>query len=159
MAAFNRVCRDFERAAEFVLPEGQINKYTKVIFSFVILLVIIMPLPSLFGKDFSLDKFLGTGQAQIQDDYIYQTNIDKLNALTEDVSRKVEKEGLLKVQIFINADVLTQNMEIFGVSVDLCDLEYAPSFGSKDIVKAKLKINDIISSHDLLKGVKVEFRT
>ena len=43
--------------AEFVLPEGQMNKYTKVIFSFVILLVIIMPLPKLFGKDFDISKF------------------------------------------------------------------------------------------------------
>ena len=43
--------------AEFVLPEGQINKYIKVIFSFFILLVIIMPLPKLFGKDFNINDY------------------------------------------------------------------------------------------------------
>ena len=144
--------------AEFVLPEGQINKYTKVIFSFVILLVIIMPLPKLFGKDFNLEKFLGKPDTSIQENYIYQVNINKLSALTDDLSQQIEKEGLLKVKISINADVLRENMEIFGVCVDLREMEYAKNFADKDIVKAKLKIADIVSGFDLLKDVSVEFK-
>jgi len=42
--------------AEFVLPDGQMNKYIKTIFSFVILLVIVMPLPKVFGKDFDFSN-------------------------------------------------------------------------------------------------------
>jgi stage III sporulation protein AF len=48
--------------AEFVLPEGQINKYTKVIFSFVVLLVVIMPLPKLFGKDIDISHFFSVAK-------------------------------------------------------------------------------------------------
>ncbi len=144
--------------AEFVLPEGQINKYTKVIFSFVILLVIILPLPKLFGKDFNFDKFFGSPDTSIQENYIYQVNINKLTALTDDLSHNIEDEGLLGVKISINADVLCEDMQIFGVCVDLREIEYGEKFGSKDIVKAKVKIGDIISKFDLLKDVKVEFK-
>ncbi len=144
--------------AEFVLPEGQINKYTKVIFSFIILLVIIMPLPSLFGKNFNFDKFLDFGDSQIQQDYIYQVNIDKLDALSDDIMKEIKTNGLENVKISINADVLTENMEIFDIFVDLREIEYADNFKSKDIVKAKLIISDIISTHELLKGVPVEFK-
>ena len=38
---------------ELILPEGQLNKYIRGIFSFIIILVIIAPLPSLGGKNFS----------------------------------------------------------------------------------------------------------
>ena len=64
--------------AELILPEGQMNKYTKVIFSFVVLLVIILPLPKLFGKDFNLEKFFNYGENILQEDYLYQINLDKL---------------------------------------------------------------------------------
>ena len=57
--------------SELVLPEGQMNKYTKVIFSFAILLVIIMPLPKLFGKNFDITKFFGQ-QNELQEDYLNQ---------------------------------------------------------------------------------------
>ena len=56
--------------AEFVLPEGQMNRYTKVIFSFVILLVIIMPLPKLLGKEFDISKFFGGANDTLQEDYL-----------------------------------------------------------------------------------------
>ncbi len=144
--------------AEFVLPEGQINKYTKVIFSFVILLVIIMPLPSLFGKEFKFENFLGTGDASIQENYLYQLNINKISAVTEDISEQIEKVGIRGVKISINADVLTDKMEIFAVQVDVREIEYAENCESKDIVKAKMKICDIISGFDLLKTTPVHFK-
>ncbi|MBP3431742.1 MAG: stage III sporulation protein AF [Clostridia bacterium] len=142
--------------AEFVLPEGQINKYTKVIFSFVILLVIIMPLPNLLGKEFDISNFLGE-EHTLQEDYLYQLNLDKLTALNEDVLSQIQEKGLQNVEVSINANILAENLEIFGICVDLRDIEYTESFASKDITKAKLIISEIISGFDLLKNVKVEF--
>ncbi len=143
--------------AEFILPEGQINKYIKVIFSFVIMLVIIMPLPKLFGKDINFSQLLGNYDSELQEDYLYQLNLDKVTAITDELNSKVEKEGMLNVRIRINANVLTTDLEIYGVFVDLCDIEYTAKFGSKDIVKAKLKIVDITKEFELLRNVKVEF--
>lgn len=143
--------------AEFVLPEGQINKYTKVIFSFVILLVIIMPLPGLFGKDFNFDKYFGNSESSLQEDYLYQLNLDKLTTLNEELSNKIKDEGLNNVEVSINANVLCETLEIYGVYVDLCDIEYADFFESKDIVTAKLKIREIIDNYSILENVEVKF--
>ena len=143
--------------AEFVLPEGQINKYTKVIFSFVIMLVIIMPLPKLFGKDINFSELLGHYDSNLQEDYLFQLNIDKITALTDELSEKIENEGLRNVRVRINASVLTKELEIYGIFVDLCDIEYDKKFGSKDIVKAKLRICELASEFDILKDIKVEF--
>ena len=143
--------------AELVLPEGQMNKYTKVIFSFVILLVIILPLPNLFGKNFDINKFFGASESTLQEDYLYQINLDKLTALNEDISNDLKQVGLENITVSINANVLTENLEIMGVFVDLCDLEYAENFENKDILTAKKKIKEIVKSYSILKDVEVEF--
>ena len=142
--------------AELVLPEGQMNKYTKVIFSFIILLVIIMPFPKLFGKDFDISEFFNS-ETSLQEDYLYQLNLDKLNALNEDISINIKEEGLNNVSVSINANILTENLEIIDVFVDLCDLEYAQDFENKNITSAKAKIKKIIYSYALLENVEVKF--
>ena len=136
--------------SEFVLPEGSINKYTKVIFSFCILLVIIMPLPKLLGKYFGSDSTL-------QEDYLQQVNLDKLNALQEDLSLDIEKAGLKNIVVSINANIFAENLEIYSCFVDLREIEYTNKFANKDIVSAKLKILDIIDGYDMLKEVEVKF--
>lgn len=143
--------------AEFVLPEGQINKYIKVIFSFVILLVIIMPLPKLFGKEFELRNLFENNQSQLQEDYLYQVNLNKLNSLSEDIDRQILEAGMDKVVVSINSNIMSQSLEIFGVYVDLRDIKFLDKFGSPDKTKAKLKINEILDGFSILKGVEVKF--
>ena len=143
--------------AELVLPEGQMNKYTKVIFSFVILLVIIMPLPRLLGKDFDISKFLGGTQDTLQDDYLEQINLDKLTVISEGVNTKIKECGLNNVVVSINANIFSEKLEIYGILVDLREIEYTKTFGSKDITKAKAKILKIIGGYPQLKGVEVKY--
>ena len=143
--------------AEFVLPEGQMNRYTKVIFSFVILLVIIMPLPKLLGKEFDISKFFGGANDTLQEDYLEQVNLDKLNAMSESVNIQIKESGLLNVVVSINGNIFSENLEIYSILVDLRELEYATSFGSKDKTKAKAKILQIIGEFPLLKGVEVKY--
>lgn len=143
--------------AEFVLPEGQINKYIKVIFSFVILLVIIMPLPKLFGKEFELRNLFENNQSQLQEDYLYQVNLNKLNSLSEDIDRQILEAGMDKVVVSINSNIMSQSLEIFGVYVDIKDIKFLDKFGSPDKTKAKLKINEILDGFSILKGVEVKF--
>jgi len=141
---------------EFVLPEGQINKYIKVIFSFVTLLVIIMPLPKIFGKEFDISKFFGS-DSSLQKDYLEQVNLDKLTALNKSLAEDVKEQGLCYVEISINANILSEELEIYGIFVDLSALEFEPKFGSHDITKAKLKIIETIKSYSILKNVEVKF--
>lgn len=143
--------------AEFVLPEGQMNKYTKVIFSFVTLLVIILPLPKLFGKDFDISKYFGNTEDVLQEDYLEQINLDKLTSISESVNRKIEESGILKVVVSINADIFGKELEIYNIFVDLRDIAYNEKFPTKDITNAKARILEVISEFVQLKNVEVKF--
>ncbi len=142
--------------AELILPEGQINKYIKVIFSFATLLVIIAPLPSLIGKEFDFSNFFES-TTELQEDFLYQINIDKLNAINEDLTSEIKAEGLSGIEIYINANVISETLEIYSIYVDLCDIEYNENYENKNITSAKATILNIIKSNSLLENVTVTF--
>lgn len=143
--------------AEFVLPDGQINRYIKVIFSFVTLLVIILPLPNLFGKEFDLSKFFGSESENLQENYLYQLNLDKLTALQKDITDDISKSGLKNVKVSINANILEEDLKILSIYVDLCEIEYADNFENKNIQTAKTVIREILDDYSILNGVEVQF--
>lgn len=143
--------------AELVLPDGQINKYIKVIFSFMILLVIIAPLPGLFGKEYDFNKFFGGESTELQEDFVYQNNLDKLTALTEDITSKIESAGLKNVEISINANILSEVFEVKSIYVDLSKMQYDANFENKTIDNAKQTIEKIIHNFSILEDVEVTF--
>lgn len=143
--------------AEFVLPEGQMNKYTKVIFSFVILLVIILPLPKIFGKDFDFSKYSGESEEILQEDYLEQINLDKLTEISESINKQIEESGIRNVEVSINANIFGKELEIYNIYVDLEDIAYGENFPTKNITNAKAKILEIIGDYVQLDDVEVRF--
>ena len=93
----------------------------------------------------------------MQEDYLYQVNLDKLTALSDDLSKEIEEVGLKNVVVSINANILSEKLEIFSIYVDLCELEYGENFESKNSVSAKQKIKEIISENSMLSDVEVQF--
>ena len=93
----------------------------------------------------------------MQENYLEQVNLDKLNALQEDLSSSIQDAGLKNVVVSINANIFAENLEIYSCFVDLRDIEFLPNFKNKDKVSAKLKILDLIEDYDLLKNVEVKF--
>ena len=39
---------------ELILPEGQLNRYIRGVFSFIVVLVILLPIPKLLNKNFNI---------------------------------------------------------------------------------------------------------
>ena len=140
---------------EFILPDGQINKFIKVVFSFVILFVVILPLPNLLGKTFNLEKYFGS--QTLQQEYLEQVNLDQLNVLSEEVNRQVSASGLKNVSIAIGGNIFGEKLEIFKISVDFREIEYDDTFNNKDIESAKAVVLEIIDKHSILKNVEVKF--
>jgi stage III sporulation protein AF len=143
--------------AQLILPEGQMNKYCSMIFSFMILLVIIIPLPKIFGKDFDFSTIFGGTETSLQEDYLQQLNLDKLTSISEGINTQIEQRGLLGVVVSINANIFADELEIYNILVDLRDLEYAENFESKNITSAKATILDVIGGIVQLKNVEVKF--
>lgn len=142
--------------AEFVLPDGQINKYTKVIFSFVILLVVIMPLPNILGKNFDINKYFPSNDVVLQENYLEQVNLNKLTTLTENINQNLQKQGFRDVEVSINANIFADELEIYWIAVDISNMDFSQT-GKQDKSWAKMKINEIIDANSILKDVEVRF--
>ena len=79
---------------ELVMPEGQMNKYIKNIFSFVIILVIVLPLPKLMNKNIDLSSMFQYQEIQLQEDFLEEINGSKLSSL----QKTIEKDASLNAE-------------------------------------------------------------
>lgn len=121
---------------DLILPSGQTAKYIKNIFAFVMILVIISPLPALIKGNFNVNDIFESEEIVLQEDYIYQVNRDKLTALEKEITSSLEEKGIKNVVVTINADIFQIEMKILEVSVDLSDLVIDENSGHIDIEKA-----------------------
>lgn len=130
---------------ELIIPDGQMNRYIKGIFSFIIVLVIIMPVPKLIGsnRDYS-NIFNYEDSIEIDEDYIYQINLDKLNSLKEDIEKDIINNGYKNVSVYINCNIFDNQMQIKTISVDLENLVITENAEHNDISKIRKHITKII---------------
>lgn len=139
---------------DLILPEGKINAHIKVIFAFLIMLVIISPIPQIIsGKTIDISS-LYSDKIVLQDNYIYQINRDKLDKIENNIQDELTKNGIEGVVVKISADIFEYNMEINAVFVDLFDLVIKPDFEHIDI---KTSIIDCIIEHVKIDKEKILF--
>lgn len=132
---------------ELILPEGQMNKYIKGIFSFIIILVIILPLPKLLKSEIDLSNIFNYNQnIEADEDYLYQLNLDKLNYLQEEIQTNAHDRGYKNVKVYISADIFEKQLQIKEINVDLTNLVISNNAEHKDITKIKIDITNIIKS-------------
>ena len=138
---------------EFILPEGQINRYIRGIFAFITIFVIIAPLPKLFNKEMDFSNFLSSYDIELQEDYLYEINLSKLNALQNDIISELENRGIENVKISYSANV--ENMYIFEITADLRDMSFSEN--SMNTQKAKDEITKVIKSISIFKNVEIAY--
>lgn len=129
---------------ELILPDGQMNRYIKGIFSFIIILVVIMPIPKLLNRDFDFSKIFDSSGYEIDSDYLYQVNLDKMNSVKNEIEKQIEKRGYLNVVVSINCDIFDNSMQYKSIFVDLSDLVISGQAEHNNISKIKKDISSII---------------
>ena len=139
---------------ELIMPEGQMNKYIKNVLSFIIVLVIILPLPKLINKDLNSPIFDYT-EIEIQEDYLIEFNKSKLNALTKMIENDIKELGYEGVTISIKAEFFDEKIEYKSVFVNLTKLVITEEAKHKDILEIKEEIGDEIEKR--ITGVEVCF--
>ena len=127
---------------DLILPNGQTSKYIKNVFAFIMIFVIISPLPSIINGKFTIDNILSTEEITIQEDFIYQVNKDKLLALEKNITQILEEKGLKNVIVTINADIFEIDMQLKSVNVDLSDLVIDENYTHIDIKKT---VTDVVN--------------
>lgn len=129
---------------ELILPDGQMNRYIKGIFSFIIILVVIMPIPKLLYRDLDFSNIFDNSGYEIDSDYLYQVNLDKMNSVKNEIENQIEKRGYLNVVVSINCDIFDNSMQYKSIFVDLSDLVISGQAEHNNISKIKKDISSII---------------
>ena len=129
---------------ELILPDGQMNRYIKGIFSFIIILVVIMPIPKLLNRDFDFSNIFDNSGYEINSDYLYQVKLDKMNSVKNEIEKQIEKRGYLNVVVSINCDIFDNSMQYKSIFVDLSDLVISGQAEHNNISKIKKDISSII---------------
>lgn len=132
---------------ELVMPEGQLAKYIKGVFSFIILFVIISPIPKILNNEINISSFLEYSDVELQEDYLYQVNIYKLSAIQKDIEKEVETAGYKEIIVSISADVFSEKIVFKRVYVDLKDLVISRDAPHKNILDIEEDIRVIVLKH------------
>ena len=140
---------------DLFLPSGQISSHIKTVFNFIIIFVIIAPIPK-FIKNYQVDysSFINTSEIELQEDYIYQLNRDKLTALENEIKNGIKSRGILNVDIAISADIFVKAMEINGIFVDLTNVVIEKNEQHIDIKK---EVEEVILSKVNIEKEKIEY--
>lgn len=140
---------------DLFLPGGQISSHIKTVFNFIIIFVIIAPIPK-FIKNYQVDysSFINTSEIELQEDYIYQLNRDKLTALENEIKNGIKSRGILNVDIAISADIFVKAMEINGIFVDLTNAVIEKNEQHIDIKK---EVEEVILSKVNIEKEKIEY--
>ena len=134
---------------DLILPNGQTKKYIKGIFAFVVVLVVVSPLPSLFNKDFSLSNIFKEDDAMIiQEDFIFKVNKDRIESLENMIEADLSEQGASEIKITLSANIFTDKLKFDAVFVDLSRMVLSSNLEHKDINELVIK--------SVLKYVQIE---
>lgn len=130
---------------ELVMPDGQMNKYIKSIMSFLLTLIILLPVPKLLNSKRDYSNLLDFEESIVADEnYLYQLNLDKVNSLKEDIEKDISSHGYKNVSVYISCDIFANNLTFSSISVDLSNLVISENAEHKDISKIRKDIAEII---------------
>lgn len=142
---------------ELLLPEGTLNKYIRSIFSFIVVLVIIAPLPSLVGKQFSYSDLEIVQDYTLQEDYIYQLNVYKTEAVQQAISIDIVNHGYEGVVVSVSSENKSAQFKIKAIYVELENLVILDKAEHNDISDIEEEIFTIILSHAKVDRAEVHF--
>lgn len=128
---------------DLFLPNGETNSHIKTVFNYVIIFVIIAPLPSLIKSDFDTSSIFTESEIVLQEDYIYQLNRDKLTMLETSMEKELDDRGFKYVDISISADIFTTVMKIETIYVDFSSLVIV---GDEEHIDIENEAVDVITS-------------
>lgn len=126
---------------DLIMPEGKTAGTIKNVFSYVIVLVAIAPLPKIINGDFSLDGIFSNVEIDIQDEYIYNINQAKLDKWTITIENGLVDAGVYGSVVSISANIFESDMKIDAVYVDLYNAVISENLANKDI---KTEVVDVV---------------
>ena len=104
---------------DLILPDGSMNSHIKRVFSYIIVLAVLMPFANLIKGGFNLEDVFSEVEINIQDDFIYNINQAKLDSWLEEINEAINNKKIVGVTVSISANIFESDMIIDAVYVDL----------------------------------------
>lgn len=142
---------------ELILPEGSINKYIRSIFSFLVVFVIVAPLPALVGKKFDYSQIISQEEFTLQEDYLFQLNVYKTEALQEDLVNAINEAGYDNVQVNVSCNNYATSFVVDAIYVELSNLVIMDKAEHTNIIDIEKEILKLIVSYANVEERKVHF--
>jgi len=143
----------FSVVIDLILPSGKTNSSIKKVVSYAIVLVVIMPIPSLINGGFNTDGIFENSVIELQDNYIYNLNQAKLEDLKNKIETDLQNAKIYGAVVSISANVFDSNMEIFAIYVNTYNLvitENDENINIKKTIKTIIKTNIAIEEEKII---------
>lgn len=99
---------------DVILPDGKTSKFIKHIFSIFLMFMVISPITKL-----SVNSNWFNNNLVVDSNFIYKTNIQKIDALTERIKQELNKIEINNAEVVIYSNVFNEDLIINSVYVDL----------------------------------------
>ena len=137
---------------EIIMPEGQMNKYIKGVLSFIIIFVIVSPLPNLLKqKDISITTNIN--QIGVQQDFLDKYNLACKDAIEKDLIQQLDEMGYGGISIGLSYCTDGETCRFDKAYVELKGLVIKENSAHKNISEIKEEIAEVI--HKKLCDVEV----
>lgn len=108
---------------ELVLPDGQINKYVKSIFSIVFIFALLSPIPKLLNLNFSFTSLVENSKAtSVNYDVIKNINMQKAEDLTNAINTLLTDNGFFGADVLVVTKSETEIFKVDKIYIDLTNL-------------------------------------
>ena len=132
---------------ELILPSGVMNKYIKGIFAFIIMLVILTPIPKLLNQHINISNFFNSEIIKPDEDYLEQINLDKLSTLQTEIENEIKQKGYKSVKVYISSNIFDNSFKIKNATVDISNLVITSNAEHTNILKIKQQITEIVKNN------------
>lgn len=113
---------------DLILPEGEMQKYIKAIFSVFMVFVMISPILKIDINNIDLNKFVyNENSVSVNEDYLKNYNNAYKNSLEKICENQLKTQGFENVDVGILLNLSTTKFEISKVNLNLKNLVINPN--------------------------------
>ncbi|MBR4124141.1 MAG: stage III sporulation protein AF [Clostridia bacterium] len=108
---------------DVIMPDGEMNKYIKGVFSLLALFIIVSPVQKLFNNNFDLNNiFYDSKAVETDSDFLDATNKQIKNQLERSLIVRYKNAGFENIKVEIKCDMSNNVSVIKKVIIDISNL-------------------------------------
>ena len=108
---------------DIILPDGQMQKYIKVVFSVFVVFVMIYPIVNINLNKIDFNKFLyNSTSVELNENYLKNYNLEYKNSLEKLTENQLSNNGFMGVDVEININLDKTNFNIEKVILNAKNL-------------------------------------